>query len=83
MSDTTAASKYVMKNLCVFCGSKAGNRPEYADGTRALANEMLKRNVGLVYGGGNIGLMGVISSSIVDGKDCWIPIFLFLKLISF
>jgi predicted Rossmann-fold nucleotide-binding protein len=66
-TDITTNSKYVMKSVCVFCGSKTGNRPEYVEGTKALAKEMLKRQIGLVYGGGNIGLMGVVSSSIVEG----------------
>ena len=49
-----------MKTLCVYCGSSIGVSPAYADAARAMAAEMARRKIALVYGGGNIGLMGVI-----------------------
>jgi len=52
-----------MKRLCVFCGSSEGARPEYADAARALAGELARRQVGLVYGGGSVGLMGVLADT--------------------
>jgi len=54
-----------MKRLryCVFCGSSAGRRPEYADTARALGRELGTRGIDLVYGGGNIGLMGIVADS--------------------
>lgn len=56
-----------VKRLAVYCGSAAGSRPEFADATRATAAAMLKNNVDLVYGGGRLGLMGLIADSILAG----------------
>lgn len=50
-----------MKSICVYCGSSPGNSPEYTEGARDLAKVLVERGIGLVYGGGNIGLMGVIA----------------------
>ena len=58
--------KYV-KRLAVYCGSAAGSRPEFADATRATAAAMLKNGVDLVYGGGRLGLMGIVADSILAG----------------
>jgi uncharacterized protein (TIGR00730 family) len=52
-----------MKRLCVFAGSAVGSRPEYADAARELAGELQRRGLGLVYGGGSIGLMGVLADT--------------------
>jgi uncharacterized protein (TIGR00730 family) len=46
-----------MKRLCVFCGSSRGAMPEYAEAARELAVALVRRNIGLVYGGGRVGLM--------------------------
>ena len=54
-----------MKSLCVYCGSSFGNSPVYAAAARALAKEMIDRNISLVYGGGNVGLMGVIADEVL------------------
>lgn len=48
-------------NICVFCGSKSGNDPEYLLQGRLLAELMVKHNIGLVYGGGSIGIMGEVA----------------------
>ena len=56
-----------VKRLAVYCGSAPGSRPEFADATRATAVAMLKNNVDLVYGGGRLGLMGLIADSILAG----------------
>jgi len=60
----TAMSK--ISSLCVFCGSKAGVRPAYADAARRLGDIMAGRGVKLVYGGGRIGLMGVIADAVLE-----------------
>ena len=52
-----------MKRLCVFCGSSEGARHEYADAARGLAAELVRREIGLVYGGGSVGLMGVLADT--------------------
>ena len=55
-----------MKRLCVFCGSSAGARAEYAQGARSLAVAMADRRLGLVYGGGNVGIMGILADAMLD-----------------
>jgi len=49
--------------VCVFCGSNPGTRAEYADAARALAREIVDRKLGLVYGGGSVGLMGILADA--------------------
>jgi uncharacterized protein (TIGR00730 family) len=56
-----------MKRLCVFCGSSAGGRPEYADAAREFGALMVRRGLGLVYGGGHVGLMGVLADAVLAG----------------
>jgi uncharacterized protein (TIGR00730 family) len=55
-----------MKRLCVFCGSSTGGRPEYVAAALELAGELVRRGVGLVYGGGNVGLMGVLADAMLE-----------------
>jgi hypothetical protein len=52
-----------MKRICVFAGSSTGIRPEYARAAQALAGELARRGLGLVYGGGSVGLMGVLADT--------------------
>ncbi|HEU5196110.1 MAG TPA: TIGR00730 family Rossman fold protein [Methylomirabilota bacterium] len=52
-----------MKRLCVFCGSSGGARPAYAEAARALALELARRHLGLVYGGGSVGIMGILADA--------------------
>ena len=54
-----------MRRLCVFCGSSVGNQPEYAEVAQALGALLARRKIGLVYGGGNVGLMGVIADAVI------------------
>lgn len=54
-----------MKRICVFCGSSPGVRPEYAEAARDLAAELVRRRLGLVYGGGSVGLMGVLADAVL------------------
>ena len=56
-----------MKRLCVFCGSATGTRPAFADAARALGAALARRGIGLVYGGGSIGLMGVVADAVLHG----------------
>ncbi|KAI3989495.1 hypothetical protein MKX01_022770 [Papaver californicum] len=55
------------KRVCVFCGSSPGNKPTYQLAAIQLGNELVERNINLVYGGGSIGLMGLVSQSVYDG----------------
>ena len=52
-----------MRNLCVFCGSAAGARPAYAASAHALADSLARRGMGLVYGGGSVGIMGILADA--------------------
>tara|TARA_R110001599_G_scaffold159052_1_gene345990 strand:- start:9969 stop:10565 length:597 start_codon:yes stop_codon:yes gene_type:complete len=54
-----------MKSLCVYCGSSFGINRGYADAARVLAKQMVTNNMALVYGGGKVGLMGVIADEIL------------------
>jgi uncharacterized protein (TIGR00730 family) len=54
-----------VKRLCVFAGSSAGTRTEYSDAARDLAGELVRRRLGLVYGGGSVGLMGVLADAML------------------
>lgn len=54
-----------MKSICVYCGSSSGNSPIYAEAANVLAREMVKQNIALVYGGGNVGLMGTIANEVL------------------
>jgi uncharacterized protein (TIGR00730 family) len=54
-----------MRRVCVFCGSRTGTAPGYADGTRGLAEALVRRGLGLVYGAGNVGLMAVLADAVL------------------
>ena len=55
-----------MNRLAVYCGSSMGADPLFADAARALGQEMARRGIGLVYGGGRLGLMGVVADSVLE-----------------
>jgi uncharacterized protein (TIGR00730 family) len=55
-----------MKRICVFCGSSAGSQSEYRACAEQLGAELSRRKIGLVYGGGNVGLMGAIADSVLE-----------------
>lgn len=52
-----------MKNVCVFCGSHLGNNPEFATAVEELGEKLGSHNKTLIYGGGRIGLMGLLADS--------------------
>ena len=52
-----------MQRLCVFCGSNAGHDPRYRNAAEALGRLLAGRGIELVYGGGNVGLMGIIADA--------------------
>ena len=56
----------IMRSICVFCGSNPGNDPVYAAGARAMGAEIAKRGLTLVYGGGAVGLMGIVANAALD-----------------
>lgn len=54
-----------MKRICVFCGSSSGARPAYLEAARNLGQALVRRNIGLVYGGGSVGLMGAVADAVL------------------
>lgn len=54
-----------MKAIAVYCGASSGANALYADAARALGQVLVEHNIGLVYGGGNVGLMGVIADEVL------------------
>src|SRR6185436_9933590 len=52
-----------MKRISVFCGSSAGLRPEYAAAARSMGQALARRGIGLVFGGGQVGLMGIVADA--------------------
>ena len=55
-----------MKRICVFCGSNAGHDLRYRTAAEALGRLLAERQIELVYGGGNVGLMGVLADACLD-----------------
>jgi len=52
-------------SICVYCGSSAGNRPEYADAARELGALLASQGIQLVFGGGSVGLMGILADAVL------------------
>ncbi len=55
-----------LRRLAVYCGSAAGAGSAFADAARALGREMAQRNIDLVYGGGRLGLMGIVADTVLE-----------------
>ncbi|HKD75802.1 MAG TPA: TIGR00730 family Rossman fold protein [Ktedonobacterales bacterium] len=51
--------------ICVYCGSNHGSRQAYQDAAQAMGKELVRRGLGLVYGGGSVGLMGTIADTVL------------------
>uniref|UniRef100_A0A251RLM9 Cytokinin riboside 5'-monophosphate phosphoribohydrolase n=2 Tax=Helianthus annuus TaxID=4232 RepID=A0A251RLM9_HELAN len=60
-----SSSKF--KKICVFCGSNPGHREVFSVAATELGDELVNRKINLVYGGGSVGLMGMISQRVFDG----------------
>jgi hypothetical protein len=56
-----------MKTLCVYCGSNSGSDPAYAALASALGSRLAADGIALVYGGGNVGLMGIVADAVLAG----------------
>ena len=54
-----------MRAVCVYCGSNPGSRPSYTERAIALGDRLAKDGLALVYGGGNVGLMGVVADAVL------------------
>jgi uncharacterized protein (TIGR00730 family) len=55
-----------MKYMCVYAGSNPGVRPDYREAAQELGKELVARGLGLVYGGGQVGLMGVVADAVLS-----------------
>ncbi|WP_031372993.1 TIGR00730 family Rossman fold protein [Lysobacter antibioticus] len=55
-----------MQSLCVYCGSNSGSKPIYTERAMALGTRMAKDGIALVYGGGNVGLMGTVADAVLE-----------------
>ena len=55
-----------MRRICIYCGSNSGVREEYADATREMAEVLVRHELELVYGGADLGLMGVLANAVLE-----------------
>jgi uncharacterized protein (TIGR00730 family) len=55
-----------MKNISIFCGAHEGNNPKYAEEAKIVAESIAKKGINVVFGGGNVGLMKIISDTALD-----------------
>lgn len=56
----------MVKNLLVYCGSAPGNRPEYAHAANQLGYLLAEKKIRLIYGGGRVGLMGILADRVLE-----------------
>ena len=61
------ASKHILSPIAVYCGASVGTRPAYAAAAAELGRLMAARGIGLVYGGGRIGMMGIVADTVMAG----------------
>ncbi|XWS20873.1 hypothetical protein CRYUN_Cryun30bG0006300 [Craigia yunnanensis] len=67
MEENKAVNSSRFKRFCVFCGSSSGNRNSYRDAALELGKELVSMRLDLVYGGGSVGLMGLVSQEVHRG----------------
>ncbi|KAA8518473.1 hypothetical protein F0562_015979 [Nyssa sinensis] len=60
-------TKSRFNRICVFCGSSSGKKASYQEAAVELGKELVERRIDLVYGGGSVGLMGLVSQAVHDG----------------
>jgi len=56
-----------MRSICVYCGSNAGSKPAYTERAMAMGDRIAREGLQLVYGGGNVGLMGIVADAVLQG----------------
>ena len=57
-----------MKNISIFCGAHEGNNPKYVEEAKKVAESIAKKGINVVFGGGNVGLMKIISDTALDNS---------------
>ena len=55
-----------MKRICVFCGANSGKNPAFAEAARSLGKLLAERNLELVFGGSDMGIMGTVANSVLE-----------------
>ncbi|KAM3357372.1 cytokinin riboside 5'-monophosphate phosphoribohydrolase LOG7 [Capsicum galapagoense] len=65
MEEEKKSSKF--KRICVFCGSSSGKKTSYQEAATELGKQLVEKGIDLVYGGGSVGLMGLVSQAVHDG----------------
>ncbi|PHT60334.1 Cytokinin riboside 5'-monophosphate phosphoribohydrolase LOG7 [Capsicum baccatum] len=65
MEEEKRSSKF--KRICVFCGSSSGKKSSYQEAATELGKQLVEKGIDLVYGGGSVGLMGLVSQAVHDG----------------
>lgn len=65
-NDSVKGQRNWPASVCVYCGSSRGEREEYADAARALGAQFARRGIRLVFGGGSVGLMGVLADAVLE-----------------
>ncbi|CAD5193477.1 unnamed protein product [Musa acuminata subsp. malaccensis] len=66
-AEVTVEKKSRFRRICVFCGSQCGKKTSYQEAAIELGKELVNSEIDLVYGGGSIGLMGLVSHAVHDG----------------
>jgi len=61
----SATPARLIRSICVFCGSRHGQNPVYAEAARELGRLLAERGIRLVYGGGRVGLMGEVADAVL------------------
>lgn len=63
---TAGGNGDAIRSVCVFCGSRSGTNPAFSSSATALGQSLARRQQRLVYGGGNVGLMGILADAAID-----------------
>lgn len=66
MNGTNGKPKRVINWVCVFCGSRSGKHPAYAESAQEVGRALARRGWGLVYGGGRVGMMGAVATTTLE-----------------
>jgi uncharacterized protein (TIGR00730 family) len=56
----------IIKTVCVYCGSGPGTNPQFVEAAKAFGKALAENSIRLVYGGGSLGLMGAVATSVLD-----------------
>src|SRR6202795_3253496 len=62
----TSDQRLMLRRICVFCGSNAGARPAYSQAAQTVGRLLCRRGIELVYGGGHVGLMGIVADACLN-----------------